>query len=182
MSTHAGITAGVTVIPGVVFTAGLDGMLRAFATMDGRPLWQYDTTQEVQTVNGVKARGGSIGSAGTTIAEWHGLRHFGIHRISGRIAGEHFTRIRALGRRRNRYFAKRSAIESLAIDEVYRHASGLRGRRRRLLQTNHFERGDILDASPFQDALLAGHRNALRVDRRRRLRTRRQALDRWNCW
>ena len=68
MSTHAGITAGVTVIPGVVFTAGLDGMLRAFGTMDGRPLWQYDTTQEVETVNGVKARGGSIGSAGTTIA------------------------------------------------------------------------------------------------------------------
>jgi polyvinyl alcohol dehydrogenase (cytochrome) len=67
MSTHAGITAGVTVIPGAVFTAGLDGMLRAFATSDGRPLWQYDTTQEVQTVNGVKARGGSIGSAGTTI-------------------------------------------------------------------------------------------------------------------
>ena len=67
MSTHAGITAGVTVIPGAVFTAGLDGMLRAFATLDGRPLWQYDTTQEVQTVNGVKARGGSIGSAGTTI-------------------------------------------------------------------------------------------------------------------
>jgi polyvinyl alcohol dehydrogenase (cytochrome) len=68
MSSHAGITAGVTVIPGVVFTAGLDGMLRAFGTMDGRPLWQYDTTQEVETVNGVKARGGSIGSAGTTIA------------------------------------------------------------------------------------------------------------------
>jgi polyvinyl alcohol dehydrogenase (cytochrome) len=69
MSSHAGITAGVTVIPGVVFTAGLDGMLRAFGTMDGRPLWQYDTTQEVVTVNGVKARGGSIGSAGTTIAD-----------------------------------------------------------------------------------------------------------------
>jgi polyvinyl alcohol dehydrogenase (cytochrome) len=67
MSTHAGITAGVTVIPGVVFTAGLDGMLHAFATLDGRLLWQYDTTQEIQTVNGVKARGGSIGSAGTTI-------------------------------------------------------------------------------------------------------------------
>jgi polyvinyl alcohol dehydrogenase (cytochrome) len=58
----------VTVIPGVVFTAGLDGMLRAFRTLDGAPLWQYDTTPEVETVNGVKACGGSIGSAGATVA------------------------------------------------------------------------------------------------------------------
>jgi polyvinyl alcohol dehydrogenase (cytochrome) len=67
MDTHPGLTAGVTVIPGAVFTAGLDGMLRAFSTFDGRPLWQYDTTKEVETVNGVKAKGGSIGSAGATV-------------------------------------------------------------------------------------------------------------------
>src|SRR6202030_4381979 len=69
MSSHPGLTAGVTVIPGVVFTAGLDGMLRAFATLDGRSVWQYDTTQEVKTVNGVAAKGGSIGSAGPTVAQ-----------------------------------------------------------------------------------------------------------------
>jgi polyvinyl alcohol dehydrogenase (cytochrome) len=69
MSSHPGLTAGVTVIPGVVFTAGLDGMLRAFTTLDGRPLWQYDTTQEVKTVNGVPGKGGSIGSAGPTVAQ-----------------------------------------------------------------------------------------------------------------
>ena len=65
---HHGITAAVTLIPGVVFTAGLDGMLRAFRTLDGAPLWQYDTTQAVETINGVKAAGGSIGSAGATVA------------------------------------------------------------------------------------------------------------------
>jgi polyvinyl alcohol dehydrogenase (cytochrome) len=68
MEKHRGISAAVSLIPGVVFTAGLDGMLRAFSTFDGRPLWQYDTTQEVQTVNGVKGSGGSMGSAGPVIA------------------------------------------------------------------------------------------------------------------
>jgi polyvinyl alcohol dehydrogenase (cytochrome) len=68
MSLHPGLTAGVTLIPGVVFTAGLDGMVRAFYTYSGEPIWQYDTTQEVTTVNGVKAKGGSIGSAGVTVA------------------------------------------------------------------------------------------------------------------
>jgi polyvinyl alcohol dehydrogenase (cytochrome) len=68
MKTHAGFSAAVTVVPGVLFAAGLDGMIRAFNTFDGRPIWEYDTTQEVTTVNGVKAHGGSIGSAGPTVA------------------------------------------------------------------------------------------------------------------
>ncbi len=68
MSRHRGVSAAVTVIPGVVFTAGLDGMVRAFYTYSGQPVWEYDTTQEVKTVNGVTAKGGSIGSAGVTVA------------------------------------------------------------------------------------------------------------------
>jgi polyvinyl alcohol dehydrogenase (cytochrome) len=67
MESHRGVSAAVSVIPGVVFVAGLDGMLRAFAAFDGRPLWQYDTTQAVKTVNGVPGKGGSMGSAGATI-------------------------------------------------------------------------------------------------------------------
>jgi polyvinyl alcohol dehydrogenase (cytochrome) len=69
MKIHSGITAALTVVPGVVFSPGLDGMLRAFSTLDGTPIWDYDTTQEVETVNGVKAKGGSIGSAGATVAD-----------------------------------------------------------------------------------------------------------------
>jgi polyvinyl alcohol dehydrogenase (cytochrome) len=42
-------------------------MLRAFSSFDGRPIWQYNTAKDFETVNGVKARGGSIGSAGATI-------------------------------------------------------------------------------------------------------------------
>ena len=68
MNTHAGFSAAVTVTPGVLFAPGLDGTLRAFSTIDGRPLWQYDTTQDVKTVNGVEAKGGSIGSAGAIVA------------------------------------------------------------------------------------------------------------------
>jgi polyvinyl alcohol dehydrogenase (cytochrome) len=68
MESHRGVSAAVSVTPGVVFAPGLDGMLRAFSTFDGRPLWEYDTTKEVETVNGVEAKGGSIGSAGATIA------------------------------------------------------------------------------------------------------------------
>lgn len=68
MSIHTGLTAGVTVIPGVVFTAGLDGMVRAFYAYSGRPIWQFDTTREFKTVNGMTAKGGSIGSAGVTVA------------------------------------------------------------------------------------------------------------------
>jgi polyvinyl alcohol dehydrogenase (cytochrome) len=67
MAAHPGISAAVSVIPGVVFTGGLDGMVRAFSSFDGRPIWQYNTSKEFETVNGVKARGGSIGSAGVTI-------------------------------------------------------------------------------------------------------------------
>jgi polyvinyl alcohol dehydrogenase (cytochrome) len=65
---HPGISAAVSVIPGVVFSGGLDGMLRAFSTTNGSPLWAFDTTQKVKTVNGVVGTGGSIGSAGPVIA------------------------------------------------------------------------------------------------------------------
>lgn len=67
MRTHFGISAAVSVVPGVLLSAGLDGMLRATSTEDGKSLWEYDTTQPVETVNGVAAKGGSIGSAGPVV-------------------------------------------------------------------------------------------------------------------
>ena len=63
-----GQTAALTLIPGVVFSGGWDGMLRAFSTEDGRPLWAFDTKREFVTVNGEPAHGGAMGSAGPTIA------------------------------------------------------------------------------------------------------------------
>jgi polyvinyl alcohol dehydrogenase (cytochrome) len=59
--------AAVTAIPGVVFSGSDDGHLRAFATEDGRILWDFDTIREYQTANGVRAKGGSLDGAGPVI-------------------------------------------------------------------------------------------------------------------
>jgi len=64
-----GQSAALTLIPGVVFSASLDGHVRAFSTEDGEMLWDFDTAaQTYSTVNGVPAKGGSIDGAGPVIA------------------------------------------------------------------------------------------------------------------
>ncbi len=68
MSQHRGVVAAVSVIPGVLFAAGMDGILRAVSTTDGSPIWQFDTAQEFKTINNVAAKGGSIGAGGPSIA------------------------------------------------------------------------------------------------------------------
>ncbi len=68
MVQHKGEAAASSVIPGVVFAVGLDGMIRALSTSTGQSLWEYDTAKEFQTVNGVKANGGSMGAPGVAIA------------------------------------------------------------------------------------------------------------------
>jgi polyvinyl alcohol dehydrogenase (cytochrome) len=65
---QSGQTAALTVIPGVVFSGGQDGVLRALSTTDGKLLWQFDTLRDFTTVNGVAARGGAMGAPGPTIA------------------------------------------------------------------------------------------------------------------
>jgi polyvinyl alcohol dehydrogenase (cytochrome) len=60
--------APVSVIPGVAFLGSWDGHIRAYATNVGAIIWDYDTAQEFDTVNGVKAHGGSINSVGPVIA------------------------------------------------------------------------------------------------------------------
>ena len=60
-------SAAVTAIPGVVFSGGLDGRLRADSSEDGRIIWDVDTKGEVRTVNGVAAHGGSIDGAGPVV-------------------------------------------------------------------------------------------------------------------
>jgi polyvinyl alcohol dehydrogenase (cytochrome) len=63
-----GIGAALTVIPGVVFGGGYDGLVRAFLTSNGEPIWQFNMLEEFKTVNGVAAKGGSMGQAGPVIA------------------------------------------------------------------------------------------------------------------
>ena len=80
-----GIGAALTVIPGVVFGGGYDGIVRGFSTTNGELLWQFNMLQDFKTVNGVAARGGSLGQAGPTIAS--GTLFVG----SGYIFGERGT-------------------------------------------------------------------------------------------
>jgi polyvinyl alcohol dehydrogenase (cytochrome) len=61
-------SAAITVIPGVVFSGSVDGHLREYSTQDGRMVWEYDTARDYDTVNGVKARGGSLDGPGPTVA------------------------------------------------------------------------------------------------------------------
>jgi len=61
-------SAAISVIPGVVFSGATNGMLRAYATADGRVIWETNTAQEFPTVNGVPGKGGSINGPGPVIA------------------------------------------------------------------------------------------------------------------
>ncbi len=60
--------APVTVIPGVAFLGSWDGHIRAYDTKAGAIIWDFDTVRDFQTVNGVKARGGSINSMAPVVA------------------------------------------------------------------------------------------------------------------
>jgi polyvinyl alcohol dehydrogenase (cytochrome) len=60
--------APATLIPGVVFSGSMDGHLRAYSSADGTVIWDLDTLHDFETVNGVKAHGGSMNATGPTIA------------------------------------------------------------------------------------------------------------------
>jgi len=62
-----GQAQAVTVIPGAAFSGSMDGHLRAYSTIDGKILWDYDTAKDFATVNRVKASGGSLDQGGATI-------------------------------------------------------------------------------------------------------------------
>ena len=62
-------SAAVTLIPGALFSGSRDGHLRAYSTIDGAIIWDYDTRREFDTANRVKARGGSLNAAGAVIVD-----------------------------------------------------------------------------------------------------------------
>jgi polyvinyl alcohol dehydrogenase (cytochrome) len=59
--------APATLIPGVVFSGSMDGHLRAYNTSDGAVIWDFDTLRDFATVNGVKAKGGSMSASGPVV-------------------------------------------------------------------------------------------------------------------
>lgn len=68
LNKYPGQEGSISSVPGAVFVGGWDGVLRALSASDGHLLWQFNTVREYKTVNGVPARGGSVGAAGPTIA------------------------------------------------------------------------------------------------------------------
>jgi polyvinyl alcohol dehydrogenase (cytochrome) len=61
-------SAAVTAIPGAVFSGALDGHMRAYSTIDGSVIWDFNTAREFPIVNGKPARGGSIDATGAAVA------------------------------------------------------------------------------------------------------------------
>ena len=79
----AALSAAATVIPGVVFAGALDGHLRGYSSKDGSVVWDFDTGKPFETVNGVKARGGSIDGPGPTVANGMLYTNSGYGRFTG---------------------------------------------------------------------------------------------------
>jgi polyvinyl alcohol dehydrogenase (cytochrome) len=65
---HPGQEGPLTAIPGVIFSGGWDGVLRALSAADGSVVWQFDTLRDFQTINGVAGKGGSMGAAGPVVS------------------------------------------------------------------------------------------------------------------
>ncbi len=82
--------AAVTAIPGVVFSGSVDGRLRVYSAVDGRIIWEFNTAQAFSTVNGVKARGGSISDGGVAVVDGMVFANSGYSHHSGIIPGNAF--------------------------------------------------------------------------------------------
>jgi polyvinyl alcohol dehydrogenase (cytochrome) len=60
-------SAAVSAIAGAVFSGSLDGHLRAYASKDGKIIWDFDSMREFTTVNG-SGSGGSMDGPGPAIS------------------------------------------------------------------------------------------------------------------
>ena len=66
-----GLSSAVTATSDLVFSAGLDGKIRAFQADNGEILWQTNTAIPFDAINGVSGHGGSIDVAGQVLAgDW----------------------------------------------------------------------------------------------------------------
>ena len=66
-----GVSAPLTALTGAVIAGHLDGHLRAYDGETGEVIWDYDTKQDLDTVNGVAASGGGMSGAGVAVAQGH---------------------------------------------------------------------------------------------------------------
>jgi polyvinyl alcohol dehydrogenase (cytochrome) len=83
----AALGAAPTAIPGVVFQGAGDGQLFAVDSGSGTRLWQFNTAQEFDTVNKVRARGGAISTSGAVVVDGMVYVSSGYAIIAGASAG-----------------------------------------------------------------------------------------------
>jgi polyvinyl alcohol dehydrogenase (cytochrome) len=70
-SFYYGLSAAATATEQVVFSGGLNGVLRAYDIANGQILWETQTAQPFDTVNGVPGHGGAIDVDGQVLAgDW----------------------------------------------------------------------------------------------------------------
>jgi polyvinyl alcohol dehydrogenase (cytochrome) len=67
-SRNIGHDGPLTVSGDLVLSGGWDGMFRILSSATGELLWQFDTVRTYETVNGVDAKGGSMGAAGPVVS------------------------------------------------------------------------------------------------------------------
>ena len=72
-------SAAVTAIPGAVFSASMNGHLRAYSPADGRIVWDFDTAAQpyVPPGQGAAVRGGFIDAGGPVLARGLLFQHTG---------------------------------------------------------------------------------------------------------
>jgi polyvinyl alcohol dehydrogenase (cytochrome) len=64
-----GPASAIAVMPGIAFSGSMDGHLRAYSSIDGKVVWDFDTARDFQTVNRLVARGGSLKDGGAAIVD-----------------------------------------------------------------------------------------------------------------
>ncbi len=72
---NAGQPQAAVLIPGAIFSGSMDGHMRAYDPATGKVIWDTSTLRDFPTVNGVKAKGGSIKGAGVVVVD--GWVYFG---------------------------------------------------------------------------------------------------------
>ncbi len=68
-SFYYGLSAALTATPELVFSGGLDGVIRAYDIKTGEILWQTGTAVPFETVNGIEGHGGAIDVDGQVLAD-----------------------------------------------------------------------------------------------------------------
>jgi len=64
-----GYAAALTAIPGVVFAGAKDGYFRAFDSATGKLIWEFNTAQTFQSLNGQPAHGGALNGPGAVVVD-----------------------------------------------------------------------------------------------------------------